>query len=37
MAEKKTKGVCAFCGRPIYLSRYDEETHRGTVASLRGP
>lgn len=26
--EKKTKGVCAFCGKPIYLSRYDEENHR---------
>lgn len=28
MAEKKTRGICAFCGKPIYLSRYDEERHR---------
>ena len=26
--EKKTRGVCAFCGKPIYLSRYDVLTHR---------
>jgi hypothetical protein len=28
MPEKKTKGICGFCGKPIYLSHYDEQTHK---------
>jgi hypothetical protein len=28
MPEKKTKGICGFCGKPICLSRYDEQTNK---------
>jgi hypothetical protein len=28
MVKKKTKGTCAFCGKPIYLSHYDEHYHK---------
>ena len=25
---EKTKGTCAFCGKPIYQSHYDEHCHQ---------
>jgi hypothetical protein len=25
---EKTKGTCAFCGKPIYQSHYDEHYHQ---------
>ena len=26
---KKTKGICAFCGKPVYQTDYDEHYHKG--------